>query len=97
MAERAGESEREEVGDDRWGRAVSERERKSARAGRPRGWTALLGHAGTSKRGRGRVAAGRSAGLSRREKGESAREKSFVFLFKNVNSVSICLFRLKFL
>jgi hypothetical protein len=73
-----------------------EREEERAHAGRPRGWAALLGHAGVSEHGRGRVEAGRSAGPSRREKGESARERSFVFLFKNVNSVSICLFCLKF-
>jgi hypothetical protein len=75
---------------------LSARQRGRARAGRPRGWAASLGHAGVSERGCGRVAAGRSAGPSRREKGESAQEESFVFLFKNVNSISICLFRLKF-
>jgi hypothetical protein len=32
MDERARESERAEEGDDRWGRAISERERKSASA-----------------------------------------------------------------
>jgi hypothetical protein len=74
------------------GAELSTRERGRARAGRPRGWAALLGHAGASERGRGRVVAGRSAGPSRREKGESAREKSFVFLLKNVNSVSIFYF-----
>jgi hypothetical protein len=74
MAERAGESERAEVGDDRWGRAVSERERENARA--------HAGRAGTRERGRGRVAAGRSAGPSRRKEGESAREESFIFLFQ---------------
>jgi hypothetical protein len=47
--------------------------------------------AGLSKRA-GALRAGRSAGLSWRKEGESAREESFVFLFKNVNSVSICLF-----
>jgi hypothetical protein len=78
------------------GAELSARERGSARAGRPRGWAALLGHAGASERGRGRVAAGLSAGPSWRKEGESAREESFVFLLKNVNNVSICLFCLKF-
>jgi hypothetical protein len=76
--------------------SARERRRARARAGRPRGWAVMLGRAGASERGHGRVAAGRSARPSRREKGESAPEKSFVFLLKNVNSVSICLFRLNF-
>jgi hypothetical protein len=69
MVKRAGESEREEEGDDMWGRAVSERERESERAGERAGWARLLGRAWAS------------AGVEE-EKGNRPGSV-FVFLFQN--------------
>jgi hypothetical protein len=56
------------------------RKGECARASRRRGWAALLGRTGASEHDRGRVAAGRSAGPSRRKEGESARVE-FCFSF----------------
>jgi hypothetical protein len=71
------------------GAELSARERGRARA---REQALRVGRvAGPSKRA-GALRAGRSAGPSRRKEGESALEESFALIFKNVNSVSICLF-----
>jgi hypothetical protein len=86
------------------GAKVSARERARGRcwaagerASRRCGWAALLGRTGASKHGRGHVAAGRSAGPSRRKEGKGGPRRKFLFLFfRNVNSISICLFHLKF-
>jgi hypothetical protein len=92
MAERAGESERAEEGDDRRGQGVSERERENTRAGvgadGPRCWA-------TQERARARGQAVRLGRAGGRKESRPERKVLFSF-FKNVNSSSICLFRLKF-
>jgi hypothetical protein len=75
----AGEKERAEEGDDRWGRDVREREREaSARAWL--GWATLLRHvdAGASEQ------AGHAAGPSRRKEGKAAPNESFCFSFSKM-------------
>jgi hypothetical protein len=76
VSERAGVSERREVGDDRRGRPVSERERESGRArgGPPAGPPAGPARAGASAWARGPVGLGRI--------GEEENQPEFVlFLF----------------
>jgi len=79
VSEHAGVSETREVGDDRRGRPVSERERESerARAG-PRCWAARAS-AGASTRVR---ASGPLSGPSRKER-RIGPSSVFVFLFQN--------------
>jgi hypothetical protein len=68
------------------GDRVSARDRGRTRthASRPRGWAALLGHAGTSERGRGRVAAGPFGWAEPGERKRSRPELSFFFSFSEM-------------
>jgi hypothetical protein len=83
MAERTGKRASTEEGDDRRGRDVSERESRERR----RDWATRI----AGPRGRARARAGRSTGPSQRE-GRVGLSLFLFFFFKNVNSVSICLF-----
>jgi hypothetical protein len=83
------------AGGDRVSAREKERERgregERACAGRPRGWTALLGHAGA-----GALQWVVRLGRARGRKESRPERKVLFFFFKNVNSVSICLFCLNF-
>jgi hypothetical protein len=77
------------------GAELSVRERAGERVRARLAWAALLGHAGASARASAGVSARMGRALvrpSRRKEGESARVEFLFFFFKNVNSVSICLF-----
>jgi hypothetical protein len=76
MAERAGESERAEEGDNKWGPRVSEREGERART--------RAGCAGAIERGRGRVAAGPFGWAEPGERKRSRPELSFCFSFSEI-------------
>jgi hypothetical protein len=95
MAERAGESERAEEGDDRRGQGVSEREREGERT---RGGVGVDGPCCWATQERAQVC-GQAVRLGRAGgRNESRPERKVLFsFFKNMNSSSICLFRLKFL
>jgi hypothetical protein len=74
MAERAGEKERAEEGDDRRGRDVSERESAGAGAAGPRCWAARARDVGEREH---------AVGLSQRGRRRSRPAmKVFVFLFQ---------------